>query len=104
VISNADVKAIVGTVVGVLSIFLACSACYICSIRARRNTKNGQANGNGTSAKDQHVLGSASNIVTSNVVVMGPVSNITVTEGNSQPLEEQPPKYEKSPRNVDKNC
>ena len=59
-----------------------------------------------SSTKDQHVLGSASNIVTPNVVVMGPVSNITVTGGNAQQaLEEQPPKYEESSRvNDDNNC
>jgi hypothetical protein len=111
VISNADVKAIVGTVIGSLSAFLLCCTCYLCVFRAREDTKKGKANGNDTSfqtallkkgeskssTKDQHVLASASNIVTPNVVVMGPVSNITVTGGNAQQvLGEQPPKYEES--------
>jgi hypothetical protein len=110
-VSNADVKAIVGTVIGSLSVFLLCCTCYLCCIRARENTKKGKANGHDTSfqtalrkegeskpsTKDHYVLESASNIATPNVVVMGPVSNITVTGGNAQQaLEEQPPKYEES--------
>jgi len=111
VITNANVKAIVGTVIGSLSAFLLCCACYICCVRARKDMKKGKANGNGTSfqtapltngeskssTNDQTVLESASNIVTPNVVVMGTVSNITVMGGNTQQaLGEQLPKYEES--------
>ena len=110
-ISNADVKTIVGTVIGSLAAFLLCCSCYLCGIRAREDTKKGKANGSDTSfqtallkrgerkysTKDLHVLESASNIVTPNVVVMGPVSKITVTGGKAQQAPgEQPPKYEES--------
>jgi hypothetical protein len=109
VVSQIDVKAVVGTVIGSLFAFLLCCTCCLCCRGARKNIKKGKANGNDTSfqtallevgevkpsIEDQDVLESASNIVTPNVVVMGPVSNITVTGGNvQQALDEQPPKYE----------
>ena len=108
-VSKIDVKAVVGTVIGSLFLFLLCCTCFLCCRRARKNIKNGKANGNDTSfqtallvvgeskpsTEDQDVLESGSNIVTPNVVVLGPVSNITVMGSNDQQaLDEQPPKYE----------